>query len=873
MAEHMYGEEWDSDEFQTALKVVLKCEIQSLLERLSETGEETVLLTASAADLCVGHLASSKALRFVNTTDVGIVKNKFLYFLTGNVAQVSPVINNITPKGPVQAPAPQSVAKKLNTKAVTPNQTKVAEKRPLEAVAASPDISLSSLDAKRRKTESQPNLAKGNSITSLQTSTNPSVTQVMASSTGKGPAPKLKTTKFVSKSGGFTEEKISDAEFQKFLAQYKPNIPEGDEEEDGDQTKNIAMLRSGSMPQATLQKQFQPSPVSSVQNTQSKVTSLVNSLTDKNIKTGIQSGKNQSTQLAEMKKDNSSVKLENKSVNKENRENVNTSNVELLTEIKEELDPDDTQYKEAQAAVKKENELNVSKEKDKNVTVAGNTQKKDTCGQSDRTGQPSQNRNRLESIDNLDTETLIQMTKAKHLENMSEADREIQAKLGQLSSKLSWVVEYPKEKGQSGPSGQVTPVQRTRVSESSEMAAARLMHHGPYRDSQADDFEEMEDDDFEDDEDEFDEEDLDDEDKATLKAMREAHMRKLNAGMVQFGEGEDMYAEGFGVSQNFHPAMGQDFPQDYEEDEDYEELEEYNSEEEMGANMAQLGHNRIHGTLPNLTGPGMVQGHGEGPSVSGHQPYQRTASPTSENFLMIGPIMAKCLICNKIVRKTEMKSHHETHLNEEPYDEEEEEEEDIEEMEENIQDEDGGAFQEKQKTLQGEYNPEEGEYPPEEGEYAENEGEYPQEEGEYPEEFEFQAEEAEDGMEYTAEKFVAEKLVAEKVEDISDTSKECKDNVCDICNKSFKSHGNMIRHRKNIHKEETKEVNLDSCPVCGKSFRHLQKHVKKMHPEFGDQSQSGEVNENSGDSKLDCNICGELFTEEEKLKEHFKVHA
>jgi hypothetical protein len=134
-------------------------------------------------------------------------------------------------------------------------------------------------------------------------------------------------------------------------------------------------------------------------------------------------------------------------------------------------------------------------------------------------------------------------------------------------------------------------------------------------------------------------------------------------------------------------------------------------------------------------------------------------------------------------------------------------------------------------------------------------------------------------MEYTAEKFVAEKLVAEKLGEFSDSSKDGKDNICDICNKSFKSHGNMLRHRKNIHNlkeesKETKEVTLNCpCPVCGKSFRYLQKHIKKMHPEMGDQSHSGDVSENSGDSHLNCNICGEFFTEEDKLKEHYKTHA
>ena len=54
------------------------------LERLSQTGEETVVLTANTTDLCVGHLASEKGKRFLSTSEVGEMKNKFLYFCTGN---------------------------------------------------------------------------------------------------------------------------------------------------------------------------------------------------------------------------------------------------------------------------------------------------------------------------------------------------------------------------------------------------------------------------------------------------------------------------------------------------------------------------------------------------------------------------------------------------------------------------------------------------------------------------------------------------------------------------------------------------------------------------------------------------------------------
>jgi hypothetical protein len=296
---------------------------------------------------------------------------------------------------------------------------------------------------------------------------------------------------------------------------------------------------------------------------------------------------------------------------------------------------------------------------------------------------------RLESIDNLDTETLIQMTKAKHLENMSEADREIQAKLGQLSSKLSWVVEYPKDKGQPGSSGQTTSGQRGQGSEGPGMLPPRMMLHGTaYHDNQGDDLEEIDDEEFDDDEEEFDEDDLDDEDKAALKAMREAHMRKLaNSAMGDFGEEGEIYAEGFNVSRNFHPGMGEEFPEDYE-DEEYEGFEDYSSEGEIiCVNTANIGNDAM---------PGRVHGQGD-------QAYQRTASPTSENFLMLGPIMAKCLICNKIVRKTEMKTHHEAHLNEDQYDEEDEEDveddDDIEELEANVGDEDGGTFHEEQKVL------------------------------------------------------------------------------------------------------------------------------------------------------------------------------
>lgn len=55
------------------------------LERLAETGEETVLLTASRDDECTGHLSSHNAQKFVDSNDVSILKNKFLCFVRGKI--------------------------------------------------------------------------------------------------------------------------------------------------------------------------------------------------------------------------------------------------------------------------------------------------------------------------------------------------------------------------------------------------------------------------------------------------------------------------------------------------------------------------------------------------------------------------------------------------------------------------------------------------------------------------------------------------------------------------------------------------------------------------------------------------------------------
>jgi len=72
---------------------------------------------------------------------------------------------------------------------------------------------------------------------------------------------KLKTTKVVSKSGGFTEEKLSDAEFKKFLSQCKPTFPADQEikepEKDSDNKKmdsSKSLAPSGPNPKTSMTK-------------------------------------------------------------------------------------------------------------------------------------------------------------------------------------------------------------------------------------------------------------------------------------------------------------------------------------------------------------------------------------------------------------------------------------------------------------------------------------------------------------------------------------------------------------------------------------------------------------------------------------------
>ncbi|KAL3885351.1 hypothetical protein ACJMK2_025422 [Sinanodonta woodiana] len=73
----------NSPELLQALKIVIKGEIKFLLQRLADTGEESVLVTASVEDGSTGHIASSKGDGFIEFASLDDIKTQFLTFCAG----------------------------------------------------------------------------------------------------------------------------------------------------------------------------------------------------------------------------------------------------------------------------------------------------------------------------------------------------------------------------------------------------------------------------------------------------------------------------------------------------------------------------------------------------------------------------------------------------------------------------------------------------------------------------------------------------------------------------------------------------------------------------------------------------------------------
>eukprot|EP00112_Aurelia_sp_Birch-Aquarium-sp1_P016410 Seg3718.2 transcript_id=Seg3718.2/GoldUCD/mRNA.D3Y31 product="Zinc finger protein Xfin" protein_id=Seg3718.2/GoldUCD/D3Y31 len=98
---------------------------------------------------------------------------------------------------------------------------------------------------------------------------------------------------------------------------------------------------------------------------------------------------------------------------------------------------------------------------------------------------------------------------------------------------------------------------------------------------------------------------------------------------------------------------------------------------------------------------------------------------------------------------------------------------------------------------------------------------------------------------------------------------------CDICNKGFNQHGNMVRHRQGHGATSVRSVNAIiaaenrvndlpefSCSCCERTFERedlLLNHLAVFH--------------GIGSSTCICEVCGKQITSRKNLKEHMKVHS
>lgn len=128
-------------------------------------------------------------------------------------------------------------------------QQKMPTKRPVEALAPVMNIPVPMPEAKRQKVETVPQSKQAQQSLALLPSnkTSAQVTQTLAKTLPQKVQAKsdimLKTTKVVSKTGGFTEERLSDAEFKKFLQQYNPHFSEVEEDEEEEEDEGMIVQK------------------------------------------------------------------------------------------------------------------------------------------------------------------------------------------------------------------------------------------------------------------------------------------------------------------------------------------------------------------------------------------------------------------------------------------------------------------------------------------------------------------------------------------------------------------------------------------------------------------------------------------------------
>ncbi|XP_017285118.1 zinc finger protein 709 [Kryptolebias marmoratus] len=109
---------------------------------------------------------------------------------------------------------------------------------------------------------------------------------------------------------------------------------------------------------------------------------------------------------------------------------------------------------------------------------------------------------------------------------------------------------------------------------------------------------------------------------------------------------------------------------------------------------------------------------------------------------------------------------------------------------------------------------------------------------------------------------------------------------CNVCGKSFPRDGALRRHKK-IHNRKKP----DACHICGQMFTEnqlLQEHLKKHEDKNANQSQEGDVGEDSEaleqkantestlgekSSSFCCKVCGDFFYSRGFLRKHAETHC
>ena len=334
-----------------------------------------------------------------------------------------------------------------------------------------------------------------------------------------------------------------------------------------------------------------------------------------------------------------------------------------------------------------------------------------------------------------------------------------------------------------------------------------------------------------------------------------------------------------------------------EEDFDDEEYGELDSEDEQ--TLREMGHlpprgTPAHGMLGRML-PGNIKlplpgGTGQQNFLNKGQISQdiddedgvfpKMTTSDMENFLLMGA-MAKCLVCNKLVRRNDIVQHNIMHIQE---DEAEEDEEEIDGIHEGVDDMDGEMDEMHTDMSEihgdlGEMNEEAEEMqdlPEDMQEMHENVLEPIDEElseethggmvGEMQGEGEIQDEmrdvgehvdfDAEEGGETHETELTAERVPIDQLPP----------NTCQICMKSFKNKTGLFKHVK-IH--DPKDI---QCDLCNKTFRldsYLAKHRKKMHPNARNIAvpQGKEMAEG-----FSCEVCKQNLPSQHKLEQHMATH-